>query len=547
VQHLKRNRRTQRILPLLIFLLPLLLAPLTACESQPDKAPPSTPSQPSEPPPQAPAESLADQAPTVELMRGEQSITIRATAPFRLDTVVQGPELPSGTWNFTLTQAAPPRQRYRYFVESFNAREESEAIQCVRDWAARGYPAEIITLGKRLRTDNGGIVDSRVFWVSLGSFEQKARADALKKHLEQEKQWGWVQAETVAPGAGIAAASADGRSLNVPVPFRLRSSAPIEVKDVNYGFWDERREDRIYAWPLEFAIDSGGKLAIFERVPVEEYVAGILPAEMPALWPAEALKAQAVAARSELLVKLGVTHALQGFDFCGNEHCRAYRGHGGRHPGTDAAAAATAGEVLTVNGGILATVFSATCGGYTENNENVWAAPPNPALRGIGDYDPPPPPPAQTGLSAWLLGKPPAFCASDTKYYRWRRSYTTGELSAIVNKRHNVGKIRAIELGERGVSGRLKWVRITGSERTETVHKELAIRFAFGGLPSGMFIIDTEPGPNDPARFTFIGGGRGHGVGMCQYGAKGMAVKGLDYQSILLHYFSGAKLERLSE
>jgi SpoIID/LytB domain protein len=119
------------------------------------------------------------------------------------------------------------------------------------------------------------------------------------------------------------------------------------------------------------------------------------------------------------------------------------------------------------------------------------------------------------------------------------------ELAQSLNKQYNIGRIVSIELGDRGPGGRLQWVRIKGTSKTEVIRKELNIRRAFGGLPSALCIMDTERAPDGSRKFIFRGGGRGHGVGLCQHGTRGMVAQGSSYRDVLAHYFTGTTLERL--
>ena len=162
-----------------------------------------------------------------------------------------------------------------------------------------------------------------------------------------------------------------------------------------------------------------------ERLPVESYLQGVLPAEMPPLWPIEALKAQAVAARSEVLASLATKHRLEGFDFCGVEHCRAYAGNGGHSERTDAAVRATRGQILVQGNRIVPAVFASNCGGWTEDNETAWRAPPDAALRGIGDGagGRRKGAPSEAGVEHWLKSPPESYCSGDEKYFRWTRTY----------------------------------------------------------------------------------------------------------------------------
>ena len=243
---------------------------------------------------------------------------------------------------------------------------------------------------------------------------------------------------------------------------------------------------------------------------MEEYLKGVLPSEMPALWPGEALKAQAVSARSEVLANLSTKHSLERFDFCNKEHCRAYRGVNLHEMSTTQALSDTRGEILVQDGAIVETVFSANCGGWTENNDTVWFGPPNAALRGTPDLANALLSPFGTaaGVREWIARPPAAFCSGDEVGFRWTLSYPESEIRAMMGKRYGVGSIKQIELGERGVSGRLKWIRIHGTADTVTIKKELPIRRALGGLPSAMF--DLSVSGDAPRRtFTIRGAGRG--------------------------------------
>ena len=111
-----------------------------------------------------------------------------------------------------------------------------------------------------------------------------------------------------------------------------------------------------------------------------------------------------------------------------------------------------------------------------------------------------------------------------------------------------VGRIRDIHAVERGVSGRMKSIRIVGRGATVVVLKELPIRRLFGGLYSAKFVIDIDRADDGmPASFEFTGGGHGHGVGMCQDGARYLASSGRDYEDILQHYYGNAVIVSLYE
>ncbi len=491
------------------------------------------------------------QAVRVRLMAGERQLSLHTRGPVQFHHAQGNGELPPGVWTITAAQATPARQRFHVFIKTFKLHESDAAQQYLCQWKAQGYKPELVTFGRRFRTDSATTLDNQIHWVSLARFTTEPQALELKAQLEKQNVWAWIRPETIAPGTAVLAIrDASGKGVIMgPAPLRFDAAEAISLSNVASGLWREQRGNHSYTGDLETRIGPDGLLEIYETLPLEEYLCGVLPAEMPALWPLEALKAQALAARSGVVADLAGKHYLEGFDFCSTEHCRVYAGYGGRQEATDKAVAATARQVLVAGGRVIPAVFSANCGGWTENNDTVWSAPPDAVLRGVPDFpqgaNPASQGPVQFGIERWLKSSPPAFCSSDTKNFRWIRQFTTAELGEAVNKRYPVGAVRAIELGPRGVSGRLKWVRVVGSEKTVTIHKDLPIRLAFGGLPSALFTVATTTGRHGPESFTFIGGGRGHGVGLCQHGARGMALAGATYMEIVAHYFTGVRIARI--
>jgi SpoIID/LytB domain protein len=124
--------------------------------------------------------------------------------------------------------------------------------------------------------------------------------------------------------------------------------------------------------------------------------------------------------------------------------------------------------------------------------------------------------------------------------FRWTVTRSAEELARLLGPL-GLGELRAIEVTERGVSGRALAVKLVGARRTEVVRGELRIRRTFGDLRSSLFIVTLD----GSGAATFRGGGFGHGVGMCQTGAVGMAENGKTYRQILQHYYSGSTLRKL--
>jgi SpoIID/LytB domain protein len=474
---------------------------------------------------------------------------VRATAALLLTSESGKTRLGGGIWTFTASKVVPATRRFHVFPKTFPPSQEQELRAYMQSWKARGYAPEVLTFGRVFRTSAGKVMDNRLFWVSLARFKHQAEADALVKKLKTEEVYAWVRPETVAPGgATIEVADASGKTVyRGSTPMELHSEIPLELADVKTGFMKDRRADRTVAPPLRLRVGPDGSIEVMGELPLESYLKGVLPAEMPASWPMEALKAQAVAARSEILAGLAGKFELEGFDSTTLESCRAYAGLAGHTPATNRAVEETTGVALVHAGKVATTVFCACCGGWTEDNEKVWSGPANPVLRGVPDF-PPGKNPAKSGLQAygmqrWLTASPPAWC-SGHKNFRWKKKLTKQQLSEIMRKSYNIGDVKAVRPGGRGVGGRLLSLEFVGTRGVAKVDRELAIRQVIGGLPSAMIIISSESAKSGLASLTLYGGGSGHGVGLCQQGAKAMAASGLAHAAILKHYFTGVELER---
>jgi SpoIID/LytB domain protein len=307
-----------------------------------------------------------------------------------------------------------------------------------------------------------------------------------------------------------------------------------------------------YHGRLYVTIDRRGGLAVVNAVPEDRLLAGLVPAEIYPSAPDEALKAQAVAARNELIAKIGTRHSGEPFRLCAETHCQVYAGAARETPRTTAAVAATRGEVLFASDGktLVDAFYSANCGGHTEHNENVWSdQAPLPSLRGHRDTTARPGDPFAGGITEALLerflAEPPASYCGDAHQqggpdrFRWTVTRSAADLDRLLASLR-LGRLRGIEVLERGVSGRARVVRLTGSARTDTIRGELRIRQTFGNLRSSMFLVKVEAGAA-----TFRGGGFGHGVGLCQTGSIGMAEAGKSYKDILRHYYLGSTLRKL--
>lgn len=361
-------------------------------------------------------------------------------------------------------------------------------------------------------------------------------------------------------GADVALVGKDGAELLRAPKLALDgagTTATLGISKVPYGigWWWEATEDRVYGGHLEAHVNKDGKLEVVNQLPLEEYVCGVVPSEIGGDSPLEALKAQAVAARSETIIALREhKYTGDGYDICADVECQAFAGVGKRTAASDRSVYETRSLALFHNLKPFGAYYASNCGGFSENVENVWPSRsgPVPYWSAHCDSDTTDTCPATLANEDALrefIKAPPAdlWCNVATKKglpswsqknFRWRVEKTADELTAYVAKHKDIGRVVAIEPAGRGPSGRLTKAVFIGEKGTYEVGPELAIRQVFDPpLKSAAFIVETEGPAERPDKFIFLGAGWGHGVGMCQTGAISRALAGQDFRMILSAYY----------
>lgn len=307
--------------------------------------------------------------------------------------------------------------------------------------------------------------------------------------------------------------------------------------------------DRAYRGAMIFRPTAKG-FTVVNRLPLEEYLYSVLPSEMFSFWPMAALKAQAVAARSYTLASMGAFES-KGFDVYGSVLSAAYTGVGNESPSTTKAVNATQGEILVLHGKPLKAYYNANSGGYTENTTVVWGgrpqgmkAVPDPRVKKRSHFI------SLTALTAWLRSDPASYSSVPPFFspssYRWVKWVPAREIEREIAKVKKIGRVLAIIPRGRGISGRVDRVEVMGTMANVTLTGD-NIRALLGNLRSTLFTLRPKFGSDGfPQYFIFTGGGWGHGVGMDQDGAAGMASAGYSYKQILSHYYPLAHLQRIS-
>jgi len=266
--------------------------------------------------------------------------------------------------------------------------------------------------------------------------------------------------------------------------------------------------DRWYRGRTELVPTTRGLVAV-NHVNLEQYLYSVLGSEMFPNWPQEALKAQAVAARSYALYKRSQS-GNSIYDLGDTTTWQVYKGLSTESPGTIQAVNATAGQVMTYNGQVILAVFHSSSGGHTENVEDIWTQS-LPYLRGVADYD---------------MGAP---------VFEWTKTLSRSELSRLVS---GVGNIISMTPERTTPQGRIITMRVVGDRGTRRVSGN-DLRSALD-LKSTLFVIN--PMGNS---FQIHGRGFGHGLGLSQWGAHNLATQGINYQQILDHYYQNATLAQI--
>ena len=325
-----------------------------------------------------------------------------------------------------------------------------------------------------------------------------------------------------------------------------------------------------YYGGFEYQRVSGGNINVINVVDLEDYVKCVIPWEMSKDWPVEALKAQAVCARTYAVCQ--TKHRAQGFDICATTHCQVYQGTAASGANSDAAVDQTAGEFLYYSGRLVQeAVYYSSNGGASEDSLNVWGNDVGYLKSKIDPYE----------------GK----IASIIPQYNWSTTFTASELTTLLNNRgYGIGTVKNAYVSAYTDTGNVYSITFTGTSGSKTIVREAcrsllnlrSQRFTIGGggsenaysvndtgesvalsaasavdssgkrsALSGNVYVITSSGTSQleqrtttsgSGSFVISGSGYGHNVGMSQWGAYSMANLGYSYRDILQFYYTDVSI-----
>ena len=329
----------------------------------------------------------------------------------------------------------------------------------------------------------------------------------------------------------------DGRSVHALTPHQ-KYPLDAEGSDLRLGSLRLASETRLipgdaeatltigskrYRGTLLLRANSGETVTVIAELAMEEYLLGVLPYEMEPQWPLESLKAQAVVARTFAYYNMG-KYRRSGFDLTSDTRSQMYGGLVPVYENVRRAVHETRGEVLGYKGQLLSVYYHACCGGRTQDQSAVWpsgAESPRP-LKGVKDR----------------------YCAA-SPHFRWNVFFQDSDiLEALQSRRMIGGGLKWLKAAKRDAAGMIRvFSAKIGSETMSLRATDLRKQLGNTELRSSRIrqVVRRKRG------YEFQGGGNGHGVGLCQWGARLQADKGRRYEQILSFYFPGAVLSGVDE
>jgi stage II sporulation protein D len=261
----------------------------------------------------------------------------------------------------------------------------------------------------------------------------------------------------------------------------------------------------------------------FERLPsgeivnvvdLEQYLYAVVPHEMPPSWPQPALQAQAVCARTYVLQR---SDPRRGYDLVPSEADQVYPGMSGETPAGRMAVDATAGQVIKFGNAYAQIAYSSCCGGHTESAAEAWTG---------------------GAVLPYLAGVVCTYC-SESPYYRWQTTLGLDDVSRACGDRlQSIGALQSVRVSSVDPSGRARAFDLSGPTGVVTI-KGSTFRLLVGArVLRSLLVMSVRQQPNPPSLW-FDGGGLGHGVGLCQWGARGLAQQGRSATDIVGWYFPG--------
>ena len=445
-------------------------------------------------------------------------------------------EISAKSFTFSVGSFNPAVVKYRIAFQELAQNELRSHAEKAKLWSLKtGMETEIFVHGAIFSINKSTIDNREYFITSKELFDKDESEKLLNKFRELFPDHNIVSIPVHESNANslINVKTDEGKSYKCPNLLLIHPKSGFMAGDDSYP-----GEKNYFLTPVS---SSKGELVIEDSV--ENILQRILPGEMFLSAPLETLKAQAVAARTDIFMQLGKRHVSEIWHICGEVHCQKVIWNGKIDKKFVQAVRETEGEVILFNGTHVARApYCSSSGGRTEDIRNVWFTAEKPYLSGVWDGDEP----LQLDLSKEADLR--TFLQSDygednikmNKRHRWEVRFSEEKIENLLNARKKIGKLVSINALSRGVSGRIYKIEFVGSAGKLTVYGELNIRKILDNLYSSAFLARKEGD-----EWIFSGMGWGHGVGMSQMGAVSLGRKGRDFRFILKRYYPKTEISKI--
>ena len=445
-------------------------------------------------------------------------------------------EINARSLTFSVTDFTPAIIKYRIAFQELAQNELKTHAEKSKLWSLKtGMETEVFVHGAIFSINRSTIDNREYFIVSKELFDKDKSEKLLSKFREMFPDYSIVSIPVHEANAKskIKVETDDGKKYNCPDLLLIHPKSGFMANGDVYP------DGRNYY----LAPSAASKAELVIEDSVENILQRILPGEMFLSAPLETLKAQAVAARTDIFMQLGKRHVSEIWHICSEVHCQKVIWNGKIDKKFVQAVKETEGEVLLFNGSHVARApYCSSAGGRTEDIRNVWFTAEKPYLTGVWDGDEP----LRLDLSKEADLK--KFLESDygednikmNKRHRWKIEFTQEKIDELLNSHKKIGKLREIKALQRGVSGRIYKAEFVGTLSSLVVYGELNIRKLLDNLYSSAFLVHKED-----RNWIFEGAGWGHGVGMSQMGAVSLGKKGRDFRFILKRYYPKTDISKI--
>lgn len=449
-----------------------------------------------------------------------------------------GKEYTADRVSFEINKFTPAEIKHKLVFKEISMRELKNYESIIGQWNGRtGLKTEVYVHGA-IFSINTSKIDNREYFIALPGLLEKENAESV---LEKYRKMFPEDSIFLIPVLNKPAESVINAVYNNGKSVQCNDIVYLKKKDgsIMYAGNDE------YTGMKELFITAMSEkgLDLAAEASVEALIEKILPGEMFLSAPLETLKAQAVAARTDIFMQLGKRHISEPWHICSEVHCQKVLWSASVDPKFADAVKQTYGQIILYDGSYIARApYCSSSGGHTENIMNVWFTAEKPYLSGIWDGD------APLSLDLTKESDLEKFLDSDfgednipmNKKHRWTVEFTQKGMDELLAKSMNIGSLQSIKALKRGTSGRIYKIEFKGDKGSSVVYGELNIRKILNNMYSSAFIVKNLNG-----KWTFRGAGWGHGVGMSQIGAISLGKKGFDFKYMLRRYYPGTEAVKI--